>query len=108
MNRDELQEKAWQAWLANGTTAKAGVVDAVDAVEPIIRANERERKMAAADIAFLDAVQARQALADLRAKVEAKPHGLDKYGASCAAVYVVGGECNCWKSDVLALLEEKP
>lgn len=55
-------------WQDAGSDLAAAAV--IDAVEPLIRAAERERKMAAADIAFLDAVQTRQALVDLRAKVE--------------------------------------
>jgi hypothetical protein len=42
----------------------------VDAVMPIIRADEREQKMASADIAFLDAVDAREQLTRLQERVD--------------------------------------
>jgi hypothetical protein len=57
--------------LGGGRVDRWGTAAAVvDEVEEILRADEREKKMAAADIAFLDAVSAREELATLRAQVE--------------------------------------
>jgi hypothetical protein len=43
MNRDELQEKAWQAWLS-APSARHGVNAVLEVAEPIIRADEREKR----------------------------------------------------------------
>jgi hypothetical protein len=66
----------------------------IDAVEPIIRADARERWRST--LPFTDKVKRNLWARDLRAQVEALPVGLDQEN----------GLDVLWLSDVLALLEE--
>jgi hypothetical protein len=77
-----------------------------DLWEPMIRADEREKKMAAADIAFLDAVDARQTLLDMRAKVENLPDAHRVRTKSGPDYGTWRGDGSIWRMDVLALFEE--
>jgi hypothetical protein len=89
-DRDELIEAGWQAWL-KADSIHSGVEAVIDAVEPPIRADERERL----DIFAARAVSAeRQVLTDLRAKVEALHR--------C----VIDGEPHVRRGDVLALFKD--
>jgi hypothetical protein len=87
VNRDELIEAGAQAIYGEPEQGPSLVAeqmregcrtlaeDVIDVVEPLIRADERERVSAIADLSFLDALTTREELenlrADLRAKVEA-------------------------------------
>jgi len=71
MTADDARTRAIEAVEALGVPEVWGAYAAavVDAVEPFIRADEREQKMAAADIAFLDAVKSREELAEVRERL---------------------------------------
>lgn len=68
---------------------------AVDAAEPLIREDERQRTPVVYERDL-------QPLADLRAKVAALPHDTRCHVSLMLVTPVM---CSCWKRDVLALLD---
>ena len=83
-------------------TRRQKVVAVVDAVEPIIRADERwERMERIIEAGRVAEAARRETRTDLRAKVEA-------LNGILTAKFDEGQDVLLWRSEVIALLEEEP
>lgn len=92
VTRDELIEVAWLAY-DKARSVDDGIADAIDVVEPLIRADERERTNTVGGHRQIREEGRADMCNDLRAKVEALP-GAPASGSGWIA-----------RDDVLALLD---